>query len=201
MPNIFVTPDQFKALRCNRCGQCCEAFYLPPMLTFVDVCEWALHDCSRGLPVIRADAHRRMGVGHDGDCAPLQGSQSETSRRSNMRPVLFHRGPGDLPARTPCDARDRKWHSQQRLLAQWLMQLEPIESGDIRFQYRCPRFERIDGDGVCTRYEERPNVCSQFPYGFAHPQYDACSWNVAMIGKRSLLEEPTAKEERSHAAA
>lgn len=78
----------------------------------------------------------------------------------------------------------------------WLMDVEPLDEvapprrsaerqGYIR--YRCLRFERLpDGEGRCTRYEDRPLACSEFPYferwgveqavliSEAHPR---CAWN------------------------
>lgn len=61
--------------------------------------------------------------------------------------------------------------------------------------YRCGYYEMdIEGTGFCTNYENRPNMCSGFPYG---PEawneetrggqesivggYDKCSWNVRWL--------------------
>ena len=48
--------------------------------------------------------------------------------------------------------------------------------------YRCAAFAR-DGDsrGCCTIYENRPPVCSEFPYGRVAVQHAECSWYVRIF--------------------
>lgn len=53
-------------------------------------------------------------------------------------------------------------------LMAWLRDLRYVRTRDGYPVYRCMRFRREeDGTGTCTRYEERPAVCRDFPYGRA----------------------------------
>ncbi|KKM75188.1 hypothetical protein LCGC14_1392740 [marine sediment metagenome] len=59
-------------------------------------------------------------------------------------------------------------------------QLVPVLTED-GYRYQCGYFERdADGLGVCTAYDQRPGMCSEFPYG-KPAQFERCSWNVELI--------------------
>ncbi len=76
-------------------------------------------------------------------------------------------------------------------------QLEVVEwEGQQQIHYRCGFFERdIEGNGVCTNYENRPPMCSNFPYGpetwneerkhgeesVVGDMFGKCSWNVRWL--------------------
>ncbi len=61
-------------------------------------------------------------------------------------------------------------------------QLIPSLGGDGVYRYKCGYFERDgDGLGVCTAYNGRPAMCSEFPYGRPMPAFVECAWNVELI--------------------
>lgn len=50
-------------------------------------------------------------------------------------------------------------------------------------QYRCTRFQRLSEDeGICTRHDERPDICANFPYGRpVGKEFPRCSWRVKVV--------------------
>ncbi len=78
----------------------------------------------------------------------------------------------------------------------WLQDLLPLDERDAWGQqlYRCLRFERdAAAHGRCTRYDERPEQCSVYPFphqpsaGVAPPIYARCSWYVNIIPIQSAV--------------
>lgn len=71
-----------------------------------------------------------------------------------------------------------------RLTALWLSDIEPLDEDfspvkGNRMKARCLRFVRIDENtGACSRYEERPSACSDFPYRVPQKDWKRCSFNV-----------------------
>lgn len=63
----------------------------------------------------------------------------------------------------------------------WVGSLEPWKDDEGRWRYRCPHFYRDEGLGVCGIYEDRPRVCSAFPYSKPVTSWDECSWNVEIL--------------------
>ncbi|MDX2165709.1 MAG: hypothetical protein SF182_01540 [Deltaproteobacteria bacterium] len=162
-PPMWTSPSEYDARSCNRCGDCCEAFWLPSIFQLTDALVWAFHDCTRGCI---QSALRGL--------APYY----ELAQRRC--------------ALTPCAERDRDWHTTLRLQAEWLLDLEPIPEPHLNHErYRCTRFERApDGSGGCTRYEDRPQACRMFPYtrivdgvrrGPSAATYPRCAWYVNII--------------------
>lgn len=69
----------------------------------------------------------------------------------------------------------------ERRWASWIGDLVP--SGEVEIStsnrvYSCSRYQ--DGVG-CTRYEERPDVCRDFPYGHPILSEPECSWYVNVV--------------------
>ena len=72
-------------------------------------------------------------------------------------------------------------------LVPWLDDLEFVGEHDGEKMYRCRRFQReADGTGTCTRYDDRPLTCSDFPYGrpLTGPAWYAprCAWRIEEEG-------------------
>lgn len=173
LARLRPTVDQaaFASATCHRCGTCCERFWLPSAL---DVSHdltrrtlWALHDCDVGLPVYHL--------------AALGGRRPY--------PALILDAPGLLPPRRPCAAEERQWHADERAFAGWLLEIEPnLDGPGDRRTYRCPRYGvAADGQPGCTRYEERPNTCSKFPYGRPDTSFVGCAFDVQVFDPEPLL--------------
>lgn len=61
-------------------------------------------------------------------------------------------------------------------------QLEPTLGADGVYRYKCGHFERdAEGLGNCTVYDQRPTMCSKYPYGEPVHEFADCSWNVELI--------------------
>lgn len=66
----------------------------------------------------------------------------------------------------------------------WISHLEPtgyeFESSMYghRVEYTCTYLIKIDGQYTCTNYENRPNICKNFPYGESVLSIPECSWFV-----------------------
>ena len=78
-------------------------------------------------------------------------------------------------------AADGRFRPQDDML--FFGQLVATDEGDDGYTYACGHFERdADGLGVCTVYDQRPSMCSEFPYGRPQTGYgDHCAWNVALL--------------------
>jgi Fe-S-cluster containining protein len=80
----------------------------------------------------------------------------------------------------------------------WYGQLQPVPANwdGQKQHYRCGHYEQdIDGQGVCTIYEDRPAMCANFPYGpetwnetcklgsspIVDEGFDKCSWQVRWL--------------------
>ena len=63
-------------------------------------------------------------------------------------------------------------------------QLTPHQDEDGAWSYACGYFARDDdGLGICTVYDRRPEMCSDFPYGkpVKGDTYGSCTWNVELV--------------------
>jgi len=96
------------------------------------------------------------------------------------------------PLNLVLSVRERKWDGQAVLVdeptAAWFRDLTYLGERDGTHLYRCRRFRReADGTGTCTRYDERPLPCSQFPYGKSMAGTDwyapRCVWHVLIEGE------------------
>lgn len=56
--------------------------------------------------------------------------------------------------------------------------------------YTCKHFDPVSGN--CTNYENRPKMCSEYPYG-RMCSYRACTWNDARKMKLTQYEEDVAR--------
>lgn len=95
----------------------------------------------------------------------------------------------------------------------WLPDVVPLDAVNEWGQqlYSCLRFERDgDGRGRCTRYDDRPETCARYPFGFhegdpvAPPIYPQCSWYVNVIpirGKVAAEPNPLVKSDQPSSAA
>lgn len=128
----LVDQPTFDAIECNRCGACCERFWL----NFIG---------DLGGPLGYVNDQAKIG----------------------------------FP-----DAADGRLRPQDDML--WFGQLVPTlqDDGDgPYYTYACGYFSRdADGLGVCGIYDQRPDMCSGFPYGRPQTDYgDRCSWNVELL--------------------
>lgn len=163
VPPVWTSLSEYSARACNRCGDCCEAFWLPSIFQLTDALVWAFHDCARGSVKAALEGLARY--------------YEPAERRFALK---------------PCAEDKRGEHLTLRLQAEWLLDLEPIPEPHLHHErYRCTRFERApDGSGGCTRYEDRPQACRMYPYtrivdgerrGPSLPSYTRCSWYVNLI--------------------
>lgn len=117
-PPAWTTEAEFLSRQCNRCGACCEGFWLPSIFDLTDALMWAFHDCARGD---LAGAVRWLAL---------------------MRQQQRH-NPGNVTATfelRPCEAADQPLHANKRRQAEWLLDLEPVAAPRAGHDlYRCTR--------------------------------------------------------------
>ena len=128
----------FDAIECNRCGSCCEGFFLSDP-------QW-----------------KELGPIGTGPIGMLVHRE-------------YWRAHGLVDYEMDFDSDPRKSMF-------WLGGLEPWQDEEERWRYRCPHFERDEeGLGVCGIWPERPEVCSDFPYGKPQTFWPECSWAVELL--------------------
>ncbi len=104
--------------------------------------------------------------------------------RTDERGFWRHHGPlGWLELYAYYYARDREVdHFAPMDSMLFFGQLTPSIREDGTYVYSCGHFDRDDeGLGVCTVYDERPAMCSEFPYGKPIHAFTECAWNVELI--------------------
>jgi Fe-S-cluster containining protein len=132
-----VDQQAFDSIECNRCGECCEGFFL---------------ELSTG------NSLKNMG-------GPIGMIEYREYWRAHGMPAF-----------------EMTYDTDLTKSMFWFGSLEPWQDDEGRWRYRCPHFSRDnDGLGVCGIYEDRPRVCSDFPYGKPQTFWDKCSWNVEIL--------------------
>lgn len=99
---------------------------------------------------------------------------------------LWQPGPLEIAALMGRMAHGEFSYPDNDKMIDWWSHLEPTgersnwETGNTH-QYSCDYFQPgADGLGRCTNYENRPHVCSNFPYGKPVMDIPECSWFVRM---------------------
>lgn len=144
-----VTQEEFDKIVCNKCGDCCEQFYL------VNPAE-----IYKEIEKIEVEIFNIYYYGYE----VLAWTQEDVKKhKENLKRWTWYK---DIRATGMVDI------SQQQ-----------IDEGYQYHTYRCTRFQRLSVDeGICTDWENRPDICSDFPYG--HPMtigFPRCSWRVKIV--------------------
>lgn len=149
-----VTQEAFDKIECNRCGECCEDFYL----------------------------NMRHGVLHGGALGFLEGYG-----QYNAAWQKYHENGGK-----EIGSWDPGWYAsasmpEEKVASSFVSmlffgQLELRIDDAGMWKAKCGHFKRgDDGMGICTNYEDRPDMCSRFPYGKPTESYPSCTWNVEIL--------------------
>jgi len=177
--------DFYNAITCNRCGQCCEAFSLPPVETLTRYLPWAL------VPdhVIERRAWPQNGL-HDAVHATIEDAKGY----KRLAMWLMALEPNDEPMLVPRHRGDPY----------------PVATYRCPRFYREP-----DGMGVCGLGDDRPPICKAYPlfqatatnvhegsrtpidvvqHSLAVSGFDQCAWNV------DVEPDPRSEQRRQEAA-
>ena len=152
IPLRVVTRAEFDAIECNRCGECCERFYLSTAGE-----GWLWWNYTGPLGFLELWCYRLAHGADTGVAAQEFHAPQIPNDPSPMLSALM-------------------WYGQLT------PERDDAEDGVERWRYSCGHFTRDDdGNGVCGIYETRPLTCSALPYGHPQTTWAACSWNVGLI--------------------
>lgn len=159
-----VSQVEFDAITCNQCGDCCEAFWQPGPLDIINY-------------YVSCD---------------IIGWQLPKLKVQYTKDELITKGWNKWLNEDPIDAR-RKWL--------WFSNMTPtgiVNTVDYKTdvvwnsnQYSCAAFKRLNNnEGICTIWEDRPEICRGFPYGKpAGEEFPRCSWRVKIKEEIKSVKE------------